>query len=204
VRRDAKGATYEHVTIHVGTDSRDMSQRVVVINGPTGVGKTTVMALLSSRVPGSVAISGDTIRRFAPRDPAVTRAVLGEGSTYRIGGQLAALYLRAGAATVFFDYVFDTAAHVERFTAHLPTDAVYHLVTLWATETTLTGRRQRRARAFPPAYIVHEQYRSMEANLAALGHVLSTDELSPDEICARIHAELFGPSLPADVSLAQR
>src|SRR5512132_3564975 len=76
-----------------------MNPRVIVINGPTGVGKTTVMSLLASRVPGSVSITGDALRRFAPTDPAVTRAVLGEGSTYRIGGQLAALYLRAGATT---------------------------------------------------------------------------------------------------------
>ena len=168
-----------------------MNPRVIVLNGPTGVGKTTIMSLLASRVPGSVSINGDAVRRFAPADPAVTRAVLGEGSTYLISGQLAALYLGAGAATVFFDYVFDTAAHVERFTAHLPPEASCHVVTLWATEATLTRRRAGRARAWPPAHLANDQYRSMQSNLPALGHVVHTDELAPEEICARILAEFF-------------
>lgn len=168
-----------------------MNPRVIVINGPTGVGKTTVMSQLASRVPGSVSITGDALRRFAPSDPAVTRAMLGEGSTYRIGGQLAALYLRAGAATVFFDYVFDTPVHVEWFKTHLPPEASCHLITLWASEATTARRRERRARAGPLAHLAHDQYRSMEANLPALGHVLQTDELAPDEVCARILAEVF-------------
>ena len=168
-----------------------MNPQVIVINGPTGVGKTTVMSLLASRVPGSVAITGDAVRRFAPTSPAVTRALLGVGSTYRIGGQLAALYLRAGAATVFFDYVFDTAVHVERFTTHLPPEAAYRLVTLWAAETTVSRRREGRARAWPPTHLAHDQYRAMEANLTALGHVLHTDDLTPEEICARLLTELF-------------
>jgi hypothetical protein len=180
-----------------------MNPRVIVINGPTGVGKTTVMSLLASRVPGSVSITGDAVRRFAPTDPAVTRALLGEGSTYRIGGQLAALYLRAGAATVFFDYVFDTAVHIERFTAHLPPEASYHVVTLWAAEATLTRRRAGRARAWPPAHLADDQYRSMEANLASLGHVFHTDELAPEKICARILAEFFEQRSESVESIAQ-
>jgi hypothetical protein len=181
-----------------------MNPRVVVINGPTGVGKTTVMSLLASRVPGSVSITGDAVRRFAPTDPAVTRALLGEGSTYLIGGHLVALYLRAGAATVFFDYVFDTAVHIERFTAHLPPEASYHMVTLWAAEATLTRRRAGRARAWPPAHLAHDQYRSMEANLAALGHVFHTDELAPEEICARILAKFFEQSSESGESIVPR
>ena len=180
-----------------------MNPRVIVINGPTGVGKTTVMSLLASRVPGSVSITGDALRRFAPADPAVMRAVLGEGSTYRIGGQLTELYLRAGAATVFFDYVFDTAAHIQQFTTHLSPETRHHVVTLWAAEDTLTRRRAGRARVWPPAHLALDQYRSMEANLAGLGHVFHTDELAPEEICARILAEFFEESSESGESIGE-
>jgi predicted kinase len=90
----------------------DQGQRIVVLSGPPGVGKTTVAGVLKSLVAGSVCIHGDQVRAFAPDD---AKAHLGGGSTYRAAGVLAAAYLEMGAPRVIFDYCF---LELTRFGGH--------------------------------------------------------------------------------------
>jgi cytidylate kinase len=41
---------------------------VVVINGPAGVGKSTICKHLAGLFPGTIHVSGDAVRSFAPHD----------------------------------------------------------------------------------------------------------------------------------------
>src|SRR5437773_2231819 len=91
---------------------------IVVLNGPPGVGKTTVAACLRGLLPGTVVIEGDALRAFTPQN---AREYLGGGSTYRAAAVLAEAYLAMGAARVVFDYVFLNPRHVAYFTQS-PTD----------------------------------------------------------------------------------
>jgi hypothetical protein len=76
---------------------------IIVINGPPGVGKTTVSKALAKLVSGTVCIHGDHLRAFAPED---AQTHLGGGSTYRAAATLACAYLGMGASRVIFDYCF--------------------------------------------------------------------------------------------------
>src|SRR5437868_4785017 len=118
-----------------------MTPRVLLLNGPAAVGKTTVSGLLAARTTGTIHISGDVLRRFAPADPELARAALGPGSTYHVGGALAAAYLQLGAQTVIFDYVFETPLQLDRFSTQLPPGISLSVITLWAALETLRRRR---------------------------------------------------------------
>src|SRR5690348_15023803 len=84
--------------------AKRMTQSIVVLNGPAGVGKTTVSRHLMALIPGTVLIPGDVLREFAPVD---ARDVLGPGSTYRAAAALIDAYLQMGAPQVVFEYVFE-------------------------------------------------------------------------------------------------
>ncbi len=78
--------------------------RVVILNGPAGVGKTTVGRLLAGRVTNGVCIEGDALASFiVTRVPGAVRAGLG----YENGATIAANYLRGGYELVVFEYCFE-------------------------------------------------------------------------------------------------
>lgn len=68
--------------------------RLVVVNGPTGVGKSTVAPLLAARVTNGASISGDDLKRFVVRraEPPTVET----GLTYVGAGALADVFLRGG------------------------------------------------------------------------------------------------------------
>jgi len=157
---------------------------VIVLNGPPGVGKSTVLAELRRLVPGSVAIGGDELRAFAPAD---ARAHLGGGATYRAGGVLAGAYLAMGGQLVIFDYVFLRAAHFRYFSEGLPEATVVKVFTLWAPLSTVMERdreRTERQRIGPGA---RECYLEMQHNLGIMGQIVDNTAGDPGRAAAHIH-----------------
>ena len=138
---------------------------VIVVNGPPGVGKSTVTACLRRYVPSTVAISGDELRAFAPED---ARAHLGGGATYRAAGALVASYLSLGAERVIFDYVFSRRAHFAYFREALPAGVEPRVFTLWAP-----------LRAAPE--------REMAQNLEQMAQIIDTEGLTAEVVAERIH-----------------
>lgn len=158
------------------------SKRVVVLNGPAGVGKTRIGRLLAGRAENGVCIHGDSLADFiVSRVPGTVEPGLG----YANGALLAASYIQAGYDLVVFEYCFEHPRHVRRFIDAYHGSAPASVFTLWAPlkvvqerELVRTGRRRLGAR-------VEECYRSMEANLAELGETVQNDG-SPEEIAERI------------------
>ncbi|MDQ0324541.1 dephospho-CoA kinase [Rhodopseudomonas julia] len=161
---------------------------ILLINGPAGVGKTTVTGLLAQARPGTIAISGDALRSFAPDDVAT---FLGPGSTYRAGAALATAYLAMGASQVLFDYIFQTAENVQKFKKHVPQGTRVHLFTIWAPiETVLEREATREGRNRLGARVV-ETYRAIERNLSHLGKVVEntgTPEMAVTTILRHVAA----------------
>ncbi len=122
-----------------------MSSRILLLNGPPGVGKTTVAGLLANLSPGIVSIEGDRLAAFAPRDKA---RHLGCGSTYRAAAALTVSYLAMGARRVIVDYCFLHGQHVAHFRDALHREMDVDLVTLWAPLDVV--ERRERARASDP------------------------------------------------------
>jgi AAA domain-containing protein len=150
--------------------------QVVIVNGPKAAGKTAVTAELRLLLPGSVAISGDALRAFAPAD---ARAHLGGGATYRVAGTLTRAYLELGAARVIFDYAFLRPAHFSYFKEALPAGVALNVFTLWPEHESLLERQ------LPPGGIEHA-WREMAHHLHAMGELLQSP-LTPAAAARFIH-----------------
>jgi GrpB-like predicted nucleotidyltransferase (UPF0157 family)/predicted kinase len=157
---------------------------IVVINGPPGVGKTTVATALSALQPGTVHICGDELRSFAPPD---ARRRLGSGSTYRAGAVLADAYTGMGASRVLFDYVFLRPLHIAYFWNALGENVSAHLFTLWAPLEVVEERERMRAGRAPLGVAVADCHREIEANRQVLGHFLQTGDALPEVVAGEIH-----------------
>jgi|SRR4051794_16904612 chloramphenicol 3-O-phosphotransferase len=142
---------------------------VVLVNGPAGVGKTTVGRRLAATARNGICIHGDDLKAFiVARDP---RAV-GRGLSYPGGAALADVFLDAGYELVVFDVVFPSGRQVARFHEALRTVAPVHLLTLWAPLTTVTAREAARPHREPLGSLVTQSWRELFANLADLGAVV--------------------------------
>lgn len=162
---------------------------VIIVNGPPGVGKTSLAAELRTFVPGTVAISGDELRAFAPAD---ARAQLGGGATYRAGGVLSAAFLEMGAARVLFDYVFLRSAHFRYFREALPGTASVHVFTLWAPLELLTERDAARSGRARLGLKLRDTYSEMTQNLAEMGEIIDAAAPTTSELARRIHELVAG------------
>ncbi|MEI9941286.1 MAG: AAA family ATPase [Pseudomonadota bacterium] len=162
---------------------------VVIVNGPPAAGKTTVTAELRLLLPGTVAISGDALRAFAPAD---IRAHLGGGATHRASGALARAYLELGAARVIFDYTCLRAAHFRNFHEALPAGVVVKVFTLWPALEILL---EREAVAFSGPKVgprAADCYREMSQNIASMGEILDNGALTPALAARFIHERCLG------------
>jgi len=157
---------------------------VIVLNGPRGVGKTTVLSHLCTLLAGTVAINGDQLRAFAPPD---ARAHLGGGATYRAAGTLARAYGEMGAERVVFDFVFLRASHFQRFGEALPAGTHVQVFTLWAPLESVVERNEARQGAKPSAWAVRDGYREMQQNIALMGEIVDNAGSEPAMTAARIH-----------------
>ena len=163
---------------------------VVVINGPAGVGKTTVSRVLARSHPGTINIAGDALRDFAPED---VRTSLGRGSTYRAGAALAAAYLAMGATRVIFDYVFDDAEKLDLFCSGLPRETPVFVFTLWAPIDPVIDLEANRVGRERMGHAVVGTYEAIERNLHKLGWVVSNTE-APERTAQTITEALANPA----------
>lgn len=162
------------------------SPRVVILNGPAGVGKTTTARALAETVANGACIHGDELRDFivAREDGAVST-----GLGYRNGASVAQNFVDAGYELVVFEYVFETARGIEEFRQAYRSSVPVHFFTLWAPleivlerEASWTRRQQRQ----PLGERVEACYQKMQPNLGTLGSVVPTDELEVSEVVADI------------------
>jgi hypothetical protein len=159
-----------------------MMSRVVILNGPAGVGKTTVGRLLAGRPANGVCIEGDALARFiVARVPGAVR----EGLGYENGATIAANYLRGGYELVVFEYCFEERAHVERFLDAYTGPAPVFLFTLWAPLALVERRESARAGRRRLGERVPDCYRAMEEHLAELGDLVDATG-DPYDIAALI------------------
>ncbi|MBD9508728.1 AAA family ATPase [Ensifer sp. ENS10] len=163
---------------------------VVVINGPAGVGKTTVSRVLARSHPGAISIAGDALRDFAPED---VRNSLGAGSTYRAGAALAAAYLAMGATRVIFDYVFDDAEKLDLFCSGPPHETPVSVFTLWAPIDRVIDREANRVGRERMGHAVVRTHEAIERNLHKLGRVVSNTE-APERTAQTIMEAIANPA----------
>ncbi|HEY3764398.1 MAG TPA: DNA repair protein RecO [Gaiellales bacterium] len=159
-------------------------QRVVVVNGPAGVGKTTVGRLLAGRSANGACIEGDALAGFI-----VTRerGAVAQGLGYEHGATLASNFVGAGYELVVFEYCFEEGAQVQRFLRAYTAAAPVFVFTLWAPLPVVLERERTRAERPRLGDRVVECYRSMERGLTELGQVIESTD-APAAVAARIDA----------------
>ncbi len=190
-----------------------MEPHVIILNGPAGVGKSTVGRALAALAPNGVCIHGDDLRAFiVTRQPGATAG----GTTYTIGATVAAGFLAAGYGRVVFEFVFEQPTFVTRFRdAYAATGAVapVSLYTLWASLEVTTEREATRAYRDRVGGNLGERvaacHRTMAAHLDQLGVIVENVGQSADETAQRIHllheegATRIGSATDADSEAAQ-
>jgi predicted kinase len=146
---------------------------VVLLNGPSGVGKTTVGRLLAGRVRNGACVHGDDLRNFVvSRNDDDVQLGLG----YVNAATVAANFVRGGYERVVVDYVFEHPRHVTQFVDAFDVDCDLHVVTLWSR----SGERRGDG----------ESYARMEPALGDLGQVVDTAGLTPEQVVDAVEALL--------------
>lgn len=160
--------------------------RLIILNGPSGVGKTTVARLLSQKSESSVCIHGDVLREMIVSRDGSEDGRLG----YRNGALLVNNFKDASYDLIVFDYIFPSNEHLEFFIGLLQDFSSAFIFTLWAAERVVQGRRRERDRD-DRRFSVADSYDELQSNLQDFKTVIETDDLSPeqiaDDIWDRVH-----------------
>jgi len=161
-----------------------MGGHVILLNGPAGVGKTTVGRALAALAPNSSCIHGDCLKGFIVSR--VDGAVSG-GLGYVNGAKIAATFIEAGYDLVVFEYVFEHPSNVNRFLASFHLLAPVHLFTLWAPLSLVIEREQARPDRDRLGQRVVSCYQSIERNLGQLGQIIDTGDRPAVDVATHIH-----------------
>jgi chloramphenicol 3-O-phosphotransferase len=172
---------------------------VVLLNGPPGVGKTTVGRALAGTARNGACVHGDDLRRFVvAREP----GAVAQGLSYAGGAALADVYLDAGYELVVFEYVFERRAHVERFLGGLRAEVAVHLLTLWAPLELVAAREAARNGREPLGGRLTACWEAIAAELPRLGEIV--DASGPAEaVLAEVRRRVASGSarIPAPVTV---
>ena len=143
--------------------------QIVLVNGPAGVGKTTISRRLAASVPNGACIHGDALR-----DLVVTRGPdRPAGLTYLAAAALTEVHLAAGFGRVVVDYIFEQSEHVDRLCDALtPGTPRPLLITLWAPLAVVRAREAARPGRDRLGARVDACWSALHANLDHLGTVI--------------------------------
>ena len=160
-----------------------MRKRVVLLNGPAGVGKTTIGWRLAATARNGICVHGDELKTFA-----VNRDPQGSAMSYVRGAAMADAHLAGGYEMVVFEFLFACRAQVDWFHDALRADVPVHMLTLWAPLATVTEREAARPGRERLGPLVAECWHTMAARLAELGALIDATQPLKDVVRQAEHA----------------
>ncbi len=165
------------------TRSRAVSDgTVVLLNGPAGIGKTTIGRRLAATPRNGVCVHGDELKQFVvTREP----GSVDQGLGYVGGAALADVFLEAGYELVVFEFIFSQYQHVDRFLHAMRSDVPVHLLTLWAPLAIVVKREARRPHRERLGSRVTECWQELAANISELGALVDASR-PPDDVTADV------------------
>ena len=134
---------------------------IIVINGPAGVGKTTIARKLCELNNDSICIHGDSIKEFVVNrnNPEIEKQL-----AYKIGASLIDRYIEAGYKFIVFEFVFETCSHIDlmkKLLAHL--NVKYFI--LWDELENIILKEKKRINRLPLKNRVIECYTTLQRNI---------------------------------------
>jgi broad-specificity NMP kinase len=161
------------------------NQTLLVINGPAGVGKSTIASLLVKKRKGSALVRGDQLKDFVIDKPDDDRA---SRVTYRNGAAVCSELLESGFRFVVFDFIFnDLDARNDFLTRVQPAVSfVTVFVTLWASQHVVLNRRRSRIEEDRYVHLMEESWNQISSQLSELGEDIDTNDRTPEQVCSSI------------------
>jgi Cdc6-like AAA superfamily ATPase len=156
---------------------------IIIINGPPGIGKTTIANKLSKKLKKSLVIEVDRIKYFAVDKRKTTEAIdIGDQQVFAMVGAL-----RSSKENIIIDFVYETPKYFEAVVKQLR--AIDRNVFAYRLRCTLTdnlkrdGRRTRDVRLGPR---IKEIYSRLDERGDTVGYTVETTGLSVEKTAEKI------------------
>jgi predicted kinase len=175
-----------------------VSQVVLLINGPAGVGKSSIASRIALRAPNGACIAGDDLKRFVVNRAEPPTVEL--GLTYVGAAALTDVFLTAGYDLVVVDFIFEHPRHVQRYTEALKAPVQILALTLWAPLDVVQCRHRQRDRPGPDRDSATRSWHALAGHLDELGAVIDARGTIEQTLAATVdHIEQHrrAPGLPA-------
>ncbi len=143
---------------------------LVIINGPSGVGKSSIAPRVAARAPNAACIAGDELKRFVVSR--VEPSTVDLGLTYVAAAALSDVFLAARYDLVVIDFIFEHPRHIERYREALGTPVEILALTLWAPLDVVRQRHRQRDRAGQRHDSATRSWKAIEDHLDELGAVI--------------------------------
>lgn len=153
-------------------------QKIIILNGPAGVGKTTIGNLLANTSENSVCISGDELNKFIINKTESVKGRLG----YKNGAALIDNFAEAGYELIIFEYVFPSQEHIDYLKSQLKTKITPNCFTLWASLEVIVQREANRKNRERLGDLVKECYSELKMSLVEFENVIETENLTKTEV----------------------
>jgi cytidylate kinase len=160
-----------------------LKPKIIIVNGPAGVGKTTISRKLAVFGDNSACIHGDDFRGYI-----VNRQVenVATGLGYKNGATVASNFIQAGYDLVVYEYVFEDETHIPKFMNHIAVESLVYFITLWADQESVIDREKNRSGRARLGDRVAECYQTMQKALGSIGWIVNTSNKTPDEVVKKI------------------
>ena len=156
---------------------------IIIINGPPGIGKTTIAYKLSKKLKKSVVIEVDRIKYFAVDKRKTTEAIdIGDQHVFMMVGAL-----RSSKENIIIDFVYETPKYFEAVVKQFRAiDRNVYAFRLRCTLADNLKRDRRRAKDVRLGSRINEIFARLDERGDSVGYTVETTGLSVEKTAEKI------------------